>query len=96
MAEVNPEILHWARKTAGLSLEEAVKRLKISDARGESAVERHRAMETGVIGSSLLFLLDANVLINANRDYYPIDRVPELWEWLVHVDHGSRKNPRIC
>ncbi|MEK9505184.1 DUF4411 family protein [Gaopeijia maritima] len=27
-------------------------------------------------------LLDANVLIDANRDYYPIDRVPEYWEWL--------------
>jgi hypothetical protein len=33
----------------------------------------------------LLYLLDANVLIDANRDYYPIKRVPEFWEWLVHV-----------
>ena len=28
------------------------------------------------------YLLDANVLIDANRDYYPIDRVPEFWDWL--------------
>jgi hypothetical protein len=32
----------------------------------------------------LLYLLDANVLIDANRDYYPIARVPEFWEWLVN------------
>jgi Domain of unknown function (DUF4411) len=35
----------------------------------------------------LLHLLDANVLITANRLYYPLDRVPEFWEWLVH--HGA-------
>jgi len=32
----------------------------------------------------LIFLLDANVLIDANRDYYSIERVPEFWAWLVH------------
>lgn len=32
----------------------------------------------------MIYLLDANVLIDANRDYYPIDRVPEFWEWLMH------------
>lgn len=32
----------------------------------------------------MLHLLDANVLITANRLYYPLERVPEFWEWLVH------------
>ncbi len=32
----------------------------------------------------MLYLLDANVLIDASRDYYPLERVPEFWEWLVH------------
>lgn len=32
----------------------------------------------------MLYLLDANVLIDANRDYYPIRRIPEFWEWLCH------------
>ena len=32
----------------------------------------------------MLYLLDANVLIDANRDYYPLARVPEFWEWLAH------------
>jgi hypothetical protein len=34
-----------------------------------------------------LHLLDASVLITANRLYYPLERVPEFWEWLVH--HGT-------
>ncbi len=32
-----------------------------------------------------MYLLDANTLIDAKRDYYPIDRIPEFWEWLVHM-----------
>ncbi len=31
----------------------------------------------------VLYPLDANVLIDAQRDYYPMDRVPEFWGWLV-------------
>lgn len=30
----------------------------------------------------MLFLIDANVLIDADRDYYPQERVPEFWDWL--------------
>lgn len=33
---------------------------------------------------SSLYLLDANTLIDAKRDYYPISRVPEFWEWLIY------------
>ena len=32
----------------------------------------------------MLYLLDANVLITANNTYYPIDTVPEYWEWVGH------------
>ena len=35
----------------------------------------------------MLYLLDANVLIDANRDYYPIERVPEFWDWLVEMSN---------
>ncbi len=38
----------------------------------------------------MLYLLDANVPIDANRDYYPIDRVPEFWEWLVDLGHSGQ------
>ncbi len=30
----------------------------------------------------MLYLVDANVLIRAHEDYYPLDRVPQFWEWL--------------
>ena len=38
--------------------------------------------------SAGLYLLDANVLINAKNFYYAFDQVPEFWEWLV--DQGVR------
>jgi Zn-dependent peptidase ImmA (M78 family) len=47
MPKVNHNILRWARETAGLSLEEATTRLKIGDTRGEVAVNRLLALETG-------------------------------------------------
>ena len=39
---------------------------------------------------SVLYLLDANVLIDANRDYYPIDRVPEFWDWLIAMGESEQ------
>lgn len=31
----------------------------------------------------MIYLLDANCLINAKKFYYQINRVPEFWEWLA-------------
>ena len=43
---------------------------------------------------SSLYLLDANTLIDAKRDYYPISRVPEFWEWLIYQgQQGKIKIP---
>ena len=47
MTDVNPEILVWARETAGLTREEAVRKLGIRDARGVTAPDRLSALETG-------------------------------------------------
>jgi hypothetical protein len=45
----------------------------------------------------VLYLLDANVLITAHRDYYPPRRVPEFWSWLTHVgSRGQVKLPLEC
>ena len=41
----------------------------------------------------MLYLLDANVLIAANRDYYPLGRVPEFWDWLL--DRATRQQTKI-
>ena len=32
-----------------------------------------------------LYLVDANTLIQADEDYYPLDRVPQYWDWLIEV-----------
>lgn len=47
MPEVNPEILVWARKTAGLTPQDAVAKVGIRDAWGVSAVDRLMALERG-------------------------------------------------
>lgn len=47
MPEVNPEILTWARETAGLSREDAAARLGFKDARRRTAVQRLDDYESG-------------------------------------------------
>lgn len=36
-----------------------------------------------------LYLLDADVLIRAHEDYYPIDRIPQFWTWLHNQSRGG-------
>ena len=38
----------------------------------------------------MVYLLDANVLIDANRDYYALSRVPQFWDWLVNLGQAGR------
>ena len=47
MPRVNPEILRWARETAGLTVDEAAKKIQLREARGVSPAERLAALETG-------------------------------------------------
>lgn len=47
MPKVNPDIISWARETAGLTLEEAATKLNLHQARGVSAVDRLTALESG-------------------------------------------------
>lgn len=43
----------------------------------------------------MLYLLDASVLITAKDNYYPLDRVPEYWDWLEFLAaNGQVKIPR--
>ncbi len=42
----------------------------------------------------MLYLLDANTLITANNQYYPLDSIPEFWEWIdYHATNGVIKIP---
>ncbi|QPJ64706.1 MAG: DUF4411 family protein [Candidatus Nitrohelix vancouverensis] len=38
----------------------------------------------------MLYLLDANTLIDAKNQYYPVKRVPEFWDWLVYQGQRFR------
>lgn len=38
----------------------------------------------------VLHLFDANVLITASNMYYPLDGVPEFWEWIDHQATNGR------
>ena len=46
----------------------------------------------------MLYLLDANVMIRAHEDYYPIDRIPQFWAWFAGLGtNGTVKVPyEIC
>lgn len=37
-----------------------------------------------------MHLFDANVLITASNMYYPLDGVPEFWEWIVYQATNGR------
>ncbi len=42
-----------------------------------------------------LYLPDVNVLIRADGDYYPIDRIAPFWEWLLEqAEQGRVKIPQ--
>ncbi len=43
----------------------------------------------------MVYLIDANVLIRAHGDYYPIDRIKPFWDWLLaEVEAGRVQMPR--
>lgn len=42
----------------------------------------------------MLYLLDANTLIDAKRDYFQFERVPEFWDWIQYQGEiGNIKVP---
>ena len=47
MSATRPEILRWARETAGLSLKDAARAIDLKPARGQSGAERLAALEKG-------------------------------------------------
>jgi Zn-dependent peptidase ImmA (M78 family)/transcriptional regulator with XRE-family HTH domain len=57
MPKVNHDILRWARETAGLSIDQAVDKLGINDARGVVASDRLTAIEQGTATPSRPLLL---------------------------------------
>jgi Zn-dependent peptidase ImmA (M78 family)/transcriptional regulator with XRE-family HTH domain len=50
--QINPKILEWARKTSGLTVEEAAEKLGLKDSAKETAVQKLQALENGKPGLS--------------------------------------------
>jgi Zn-dependent peptidase ImmA (M78 family)/transcriptional regulator with XRE-family HTH domain len=67
MVNVNPEIIRWARETAGLSIEEACEKLHIDDTKTTLAIDRLKKIETGEISPSRTLLLNM-----ANQYHRPL------------------------
>jgi Zn-dependent peptidase ImmA (M78 family) len=57
MPDVNPDILVWARETAGLTPEEAVKKLDLNPSKNMTGAEKLAAYEKGVLSPSRPLLL---------------------------------------
>lgn len=38
----------------------------------------------------MLYLLDANVLIEADRDYYPMNQIPQFWDWILSNSRAGK------
>lgn len=60
---VNPEILKWARETAGLNVADAARKLGFADTRQRSATERLNALEAGADEPS------RSVLLKMSKEY---------------------------
>jgi Zn-dependent peptidase ImmA (M78 family) len=52
MPQVNPEVLVWARESAGLDLEEAAKKLNLKDTVTRTGAEKLNLLETGKLTST--------------------------------------------
>jgi Zn-dependent peptidase ImmA (M78 family) len=57
MPDVNPDILIWARETAGLTLEQAVRKLSINSSKSMTGAEKLDAYEKGILSPSRPMLL---------------------------------------
>lgn len=81
MPAVNPEILRWARETAGLTLEEAAEKLALGEARGVPGNERLATYEVGEVSPS------RPLLLKMSKQY----RRPLLAFYMSSVPHAAER-----
>ena len=62
--DINPELLRWARETAGLTVDQAAEKLELRDTRKASAAEKLIAIERGTTPASGGLLRRAAALYN--------------------------------
>jgi transcriptional regulator with XRE-family HTH domain len=77
MPAVNPDILHWARKTAGLSLDEAARAIDLQDAHGITGPKRLEGLEKGEEEPSRPLLLRTAKAYRRSLLVFYLERPPE-------------------
>ncbi len=99
MPEVNPAILSWARETAGLSPEEAVRKLGIKDARGVAALERLAELENGRVQPTRAMLSRMSKHYRRPLVTFYLSRPPGRGDWgrdfRAPATHRSRKDEAV-
>jgi Zn-dependent peptidase ImmA (M78 family) len=78
--EINPELLTWARETAGLSLKEAAEKLGLKDSARGSAAEKLRKLEAGEQPVSETRLQKASAVYRRPLVSFYLPRPPERGE----------------
>jgi Zn-dependent peptidase ImmA (M78 family) len=78
--QINPRMLVWARETAGLSVEEAAKKLGLKDTAKATAADKLRAIERGERGLSQGTLQRAVVSYRRPLIAFYLSDLPELGE----------------
>jgi Zn-dependent peptidase ImmA (M78 family)/transcriptional regulator with XRE-family HTH domain len=76
MPSVNPEILVWARETAGLSLEEAARAIQLNAAYGKTGGERLAELEAGQGEPSRSLLLRMSKKYRRSLVIFYLDKPP--------------------
>ncbi len=38
----------------------------------------------------MIYLFDANTLIQAKNEYYPLEHIPQFWDWMVEQGNAGR------
>ncbi len=96
MAGINPDILIWARETAGLDLDTAARKIELNAARGLSGAERLAAIEAGdVVPSAPLLRRMANKYHRPILTFYlpKVPAPPELGQdFRTLPDQGDESN----
>ena len=78
MPKINPEILVWARETAGLGAEDAARKLQIKGSKTASALEKLAALEDGTKDVSRPMLIKMSKAYRRPLLTFYLDRPPRI------------------
>jgi len=99
MPDINPKILSWARKTAELSVEKAVRKLQIKDGKAASAVEKFLSYEHGVKVPSRSLLLKMSKTYRLPILTFYLDKPPIIGDrgedFRTLPDHMEEENAYV-